>query len=537
MIHRPKILIVDDAAANIKMLAEVLRGDYQVVFATEGEKALEICAGEQPPDIVLLDIVMSPMNGYEVCERLKADPKTRSIPVVFLTAKTEEHDETHGFKLGAVDYITKPFSTPRVKSRVHTHLELKRHRDSLEKLVEERTAKLIEANAKLHKEIADRIEAQNALKISEERYRTLVESATDAIFVVQDERIKFPNTTTLERLEITEEDLERKRFIDFVHPEDKNIAGGRQTSPPSEVGEAPSYELRLVTGSGRTVWAEINAVPITWEGREATLTFLRDITKRKSLEARLQKAKKMEALGRLAAGVSHDFNNILSPIIGYTELTKEDLEPGSLAWDNLEEVLSATKRAKSLIRKISTFSSQSEGELEPVDLEAIAKETVKLLRPGTAANIDISLSIAAPLCPVMGDAVQLGRVIMNMGTNAIHAMPHGGRLDIALSRVDLPSDDRFESANLPGGRYVLLEIADTGTGMRASMVDKIFDPFFTTKPKGEGTGLGLSVVSGIVKDYGGEILVSSEPGRGTVFQILLPAVDPKTVSTRSSAPA
>jgi PAS domain S-box-containing protein len=259
-------------------------------------------------------------------------------------------------------------------------------------------------------------------------------------------------------------------------------------------------------------------------GRFATI--FADVTNRKRLESQLQQAQKMEAIGTLAGGIAHDFNNILFPIIGYTEMTLDRLEEGSREKKNLEEVLSGAHRARDLVAQILTFSRQGDREVKPLRIQLVVKEVVKLLRSTMPATIDIRERVENNGRPVLADPTQVHQIIMNLCTNAYHAMREsGGLLEIGLKEVS------FEPGNLPAesrlgpGSYQLLTVSDTGGGMDAATLHQIFDPYFTTKGKGEGTGLGLSVVHGIVKTYGGDIQVASCPGEGSTFHVYLPAVD------------
>lgn len=247
-----------------------------------------------------------------------------------------------------------------------------------------------------------------------------------------------------------------------------------------------------------------------------------DITEHRRMEDQLRQAQKMEAIGTLAAGIAHDFNNILSPIIGYTELTQSFLpeEAGDLNF-NLTEVLTAAHRAKALVQQILSFSRKADKELVPVSMASIIKEVLRLLRASLPATIEIRSHVAPECGTVLADPVQIHQVMMNLCTNAHHAMGEkGGVLEISLRPKTI--DAEVASEALPAGRYLLLLVSDTGCGMSRDVMARIFDPYFTTKAKGEGTGMGLSVTLGIVKSHHGHISVYSEPGRGTTFHLYLP---------------
>ena len=251
----------------------------------------------------------------------------------------------------------------------------------------------------------------------------------------------------------------------------------------------------------------------------------RDVTQEKVLEAQLHQSQRMQSIGTLAGGIAHDFNNILSAIIGYTELTIDYLENGSLPYNNLQEVLEAGERAKGLINQILTFSRQSEQDLKPLQLKLIVKEALKLIRATLPSTIEIHQDFTSDAA-ILGDQIKVHQILMNLCTNAGHAMlGKDGMLSVCLSEVEFDSSFRIKHFDIKSGSYLKLSISDTGHGMSASLMERIFDPFFTTKEKGKGTGMGLSVVHGIVKSHNGTIHVYSEPGEGSTFNVYLPIIE------------
>ena len=247
---------------------------------------------------------------------------------------------------------------------------------------------------------------------------------------------------------------------------------------------------------------------------------------KKRLQAQLQQAQKMQAIGTLAGGIAHDFNNILFPIIGYTEMTLADLPENSLTRSNLEEVLKAAERAKGLVRQILTFSRQSEQERKPLKIQPIIKEALTLLRASLPTTIEISQNIDKKCGAILADPIQIHQVMMNLCTNAYHAMREkGGVLGMTLTEVDIDSCDLGSNVDLKPGRYLRLTVSDTGHGMEPAEMERIFEPYFTTKGPGEGSGMGLAVVHGVVRSHGGHITVYSEPGKGAAFHVYLPRID------------
>jgi signal transduction histidine kinase/CheY-like chemotaxis protein len=256
---------------------------------------------------------------------------------------------------------------------------------------------------------------------------------------------------------------------------------------------------------------------------------------RQRLEAQLRQSQKMEAIGTLAGGIAHDFNNILGIIIGYTELAVLDIPRDSSPWHNLQEVLAATTRAKNLVRQILTFSRKSDIRHIPVQLPSLVKETLKLMRASLPATIEIRQQITEDVGPILADPTQMHQVLMNLCTNAAHAMREtGGILEVRVEAVEV--DDAFAATHpeLHPGAHVRLTIRDTGCGMEPEVLERIFEPFFTTKDVGEGTGMGLAMVHGIVADCGGTITVHSTPGEGTSFVLYLPCI-PETAGDTEHA--
>ena len=249
-----------------------------------------------------------------------------------------------------------------------------------------------------------------------------------------------------------------------------------------------------------------------------------DISDRKALESQLRQAHKMEAIGTLAGGIAHDFNNILSIIVGNTELAMVDLPDWSPAQDNLKEVREATLRARELVKQILLFARRKEHAISNIRLAPIAKESLKMLRASIPATVEIHDNIQEGLPSVLADPSQIQQIIMNLCTNAGQVMEsEGGTLTFTMDLTELGAAMDTQTGRIPEGRYVRIQVRDTGLGIPPENLERIFDPFFTTKGVGEGTGLGLAVVHGIVQDQHGGVFVESEEGKGTVFSVYLPA--------------
>jgi PAS domain S-box-containing protein len=365
------------------------------------------------------------------------------------------------------------------------------------------------------------------LNTSEERFRSVVEGSPQGILIHQDGIIQYANPACAQ-------------MFGYDHPTDLLGRNLWETLFASEVwqdiqtrimaclqGERlpVRYDWPGVRKDSTRVWIASTGSIISWKHRPAVVSFYTDMTAQKRLEEQLQQAHKMEAIGTLAGGIAHDFNNILAAILGYTELALFDAPSASPLWHNLQEVLRAGTRARDLVQQILTFSRQSGLKRRPVQLHLVVKEALTLLRASLPTTIDIHLRLQEDTGAVLADPTQMHQVLMNLCANAAHAMRDtGGTLELRVEATDVEMAFAAHQPMLHPGPHVRLTVRDTGHGMTPEVMARIFEPFFTTKQVGEGTGMGLAVVHGIVASHGGAITVDSTPGEGTRFDIYLPRV-------------
>lgn len=376
------------------------------------------------------------------------------------------------------------------------------------------------------KKIQERYSRQNA------EFRAIFNSITDAIvFVDTDRKIAMINPAFTAIFGYTLEDVAgRTTRIIYAQPEEFERQGRERYHKEAEVG-TPVYEVEYRRKDGSVFPSETLGIPVKDEENNIVgfIGVIRDISKRREqeeetdlLRKQWQQAQKMEAIGTLAGGIAHDFNNILAAIFGYVEMAKDDAVPGSQLESDLDEVLLAAGRAKDLVEQILAFSRQSEGEPVILKIQPLVKEVLKMLRSSIPTTIRIMEDIDPGTGPVRADPTHIHQIIMNLCTNAYHAMETtGGELTVTVQKVFL-TDEREKKSALPPGEYVELAVVDTGCGIGPDLIDRIFDPYFTTKESGKGTGMGLAVIHGIIADYGGDIIAESIVGKGSTFRVYLP---------------
>ncbi|MBF0452872.1 MAG: response regulator [Candidatus Magnetomorum sp.] len=513
-----KILIIDDKKDNRISISEMLRAvfdDCVTLTAGSGPEGIEKAKMELP-DTILLDLLMPGMDGFDVCRQLKFHPTTCHIPVIFITGvKTDTETRIKGLDIGADAFLYKPLDRAELAAQVKVMLrikeaedELRFQRDQLKKNMHDTRKELLEA---------------------EKLYKTLFMSAADLMFLINlDGEIIEVNSEACYIMGYSQKELISNTPISI------NPAFEKKLNAMMDIirnKKSAFFDMSFPTKTGQQVPLEISCQRIEYDGQHVILAIARDISERKQaslekqkLESQLRQAQKMEAIGTLAGGIAHDFNNILFPIFGYTQILMKKCPDRQEFQDYLQNILKAARRAKDLSQQILTFSRQSKHEHKPVMLSPIVKECLKLLRASLPSTISVKQDIDSDIGLVLADPTELHQIIMNLCTNAYHAMrDSGGILDVRLKRVKIEALEKSEHPELAPGQYLNLMVRDTGKGIDSEILSQIFEPYFTTKPQGEGTGLGLYIIYGIVKNLSGKIDVQSQINEGTVFNIYIPA--------------
>ncbi len=527
------VLIVDDDPHNLGILSTYLENaGLTLLVARNGAKCLDSARLGQP-DVILLDIMMPGMDGYETCRRLKEHPETRDIPVIFLSALGETDNIVNGFDAGGVDYIKKPFQEEEVLARVKAHATIRRQERHL-----------LAANQALEAEVAERKRIETELTESREWYRVLYEAVTDALYVLEFGPDDTPgnfiavNDVACEMLGYSREELMEMSPVDIAAPE-SDTDPAAITRKLAQGGTLTFDQVHLAR-DGRRIPVEIHARSFDLAGKRLVLALVRNISDRKRaegerlrMERRVQMIQRLESLGIMAGGIAHDFNNILMAVQGNIELAKDDIPPDAFGHKALEEAEKASNRATALVRQMLAYSGKGHFVVSPADVKPLIESFAELLQSAVPPKVTIHCELQAGLPLVTCDETQIQQALVNLVVNAAESYdPEIGGPVTVSSKVRICDEvclaatfpDAFMGYDPPfmAGRYVAITVADDGCGMDEETRKHLFEPFFSTKF--QGRGLGLAAVLGIVRGHKGYIEVDSVPDRGTVFTILLPAM-------------
>ncbi|MEQ8223481.1 MAG: PAS domain S-box protein, partial [Candidatus Eremiobacterota bacterium] len=403
-------------------------------------------------------------------------------------------------------------------------------RSELIKEIEERKY----LNEKLGKEINERKQIEALLRESEKRYRHLLEIAQEGIWAIDgDGNTTFINPKISDILGYNAEEMLGKKFLDFIKEDDREYFRTNMEKYKKTIKEG--LDCEFIKKEGKKIYTSVSMSPINDDkgNYTGTLALVTDITEKRlaeeeksKLEHQLRHSDKIRAIGTMASGIAHDFNNILVAILGYTEAMIYNTTEGSIFEKNLKEIRNACNRAINLVKQILTFSRKSEVKRIPLQISPIVKETLKLLRRLLPSTVELKEHIEENLVWIKADPTQIQQIIINLCTNAAQAMSKSsGSMEVILKNLSIQAKDITIYENMKPGTYLQLIVTDTGHGIPPEIKERIFEPYFTTKKTGEGSGMGLAVVYGIVKSYGGEITVDSNIGKGTTITICFPGVE------------
>jgi len=494
--RRVRILVVDDSAADAELMISLLQREGLPIVAhrVDTPESFQQRLTEGDFDLILSDHNLQTWNAMDALQILQRSG--RDIPFIVVTGTLGDERAVEYLKNGANDYVLKE-NLERLPMAVRRALQEKSQRDENQQL-------------------------QAKIQASKEAWERTFDAIPDSIMLLDRAgRILLANSATGTLLGAGAHDLIGKECFAVVH----NFCSAHQECPFQRMLSSGREEEAEITEPHLKKILRISCVPLrNGNGKlEGAVHLMRDITERKHFEQEMAQAQKLEAIGRLAAGVAHDFNNILGVIQGYSELMQEQIPESDTALRRqVSEIAKAAHRAAGVTRQLLAFSRKQVMQLRAVHLTDVVTDLAQMLRTLIGEKIELEIRTADDLAAVKVDPIQIQQVLINLAINARDAMPNGGRLTISTCNVELDSQyPRMQGPVVPG-RYVMIAVSDTGVGMDENTASHIFEPFFTTKERGKGTGFGLSIVYGIVKQSGGYIWVYSELGRGTTFKIYLP---------------
>lgn len=568
------ILIVDDRPENLLSLEELLQTQgYDLVKALSGNEALRMTL-RQDFALVLLDVQMPGMDGFETAELMRANPKTKHIPIIFVTAGTKDlHFQFRGYDAGAVDYLAKPIEPLILQSKVRIfaalyrqRYELEVHKNHLQELVDQRTVELRQTAAELEKsngqlqywnqelkkteeqlrgQVVEYMETHDQLLATEEMLRVQIGEYETTEKLLHESNISLRTLFDLSPMSIIvssfssgvirnvnrtfshdfgythdsvigktglelgfwNDNYDRERFLKQMH-EQHGIAGF-------------ATEIRTFNGENRNVLLYSNLM--VFNNEECLLIVFLDVTEQKRLEDQIRQSQKMDVIGQMAGGVAHDFNNMLTAILGSAELMARYVSGNFDALKLLGNIQQAASRSADLTGQLLAFSRKGQNNAVPINIVSIINEVISLLERTVDKKIILETKLTAEESNVTADPALLQNALLNLGLNARDAMPDGGVIMFATANVEFDSRHCESSEfNITPGSYIEISVSDTGMGMSGEVVKRIFEPFFTTKEIGKGTGLGLAAVYNTFKEHHGSIEVYSEIGTGTVFKLYLP---------------
>jgi two-component system, cell cycle sensor histidine kinase and response regulator CckA len=540
-----KILIVDDNPTNRKLLRLTLQSQrHQVAEAAEGAEALKLLTSEKF-DAMISDILMPNMDGYRLCFEVRKTPEIKDLPIILYSSTyLSPSDRDLALRFGASAFLEKPAAPEKLEEVLREVAKLPVPPTSavpgddlgaLKQYSERLITKIEEKNLELMRRSED-------LEASEKKFRQLAENIQEVFWITEADfsRILYISPA----YEVTWgrpcEEVYRNplSWIEAIHPDDRP----RIEESAATLAKQPDlfqwdYRIRRPDGSIR--WIQDRGFPVR-DSHGVVYRFAgvsEDVTERKSLQDQLLQSQKMEAIGRLAGGIAHDFNNLLTAINGYSQIALDRVNSLDPLHADLEEIQKAGQRAAGLTRQLLAFSRKQVLQPKVVDLNQLVSDTERLLKRLIGEDIELRTALDPGTGRVLVDPGQVEQVIVNLAVNARDAMPKGGVLKLETSLAEL--DEAYAAAHpsVTPGRYVLLAVSDTGTGLSDKVKAHLFEPFFTTKEQGKGTGLGLATVHGIIKQSRGHVAVYSELGQGTVFKVYLPRTDASVTATAAPPPS
>jgi PAS domain S-box-containing protein len=536
MTKKAKILVAEDDPSSLEFLTNLLcYSGYAVIEAVSGEQALDKMKSGKP-DLLISDILMPGMDGFELAQKIRTDPALSQIPILFYSATYNEKQATWlAEACGVTQQLSKPadpevilhavekaLRAPAKSLRLDPYILAEEHMRLLSDKIAAKVEELENNQRRLQAEVTRRETIERELLQRQQEYRSIIQGAPYGIYRANhDGNVLMANPALAAMLGYESENdilqLNTARDI-FVDPAE------RARALSAVVNNIASSEHQWRRKDGKEITVRIAGRKLPGETGAAAIyeVFVQDITAQRILEQEFLQAQKMEVIGRVAGGVAHDFNNMLMIVSGCLDLLQHEKGDARRREKYIQQIRDATTMAASITRQLLGFSRKQMVERQVLDVNSILKDMTKMLPRLLGTDVEVVMIPGRQLERVLVDRGQVEQVLMNLAVNARDAMPKGGKLIIETSNLDV-GDGEAEKMQLAPGRYASISVTDTGVGMDAQTQKRIFEPFFTTKERGKGTGLGLSTVATIVKDNKGHINLHSNPGRGSTFEILFPA--------------
>ena len=514
------VLIVDDKPKNLLAVATMLEGlSDRIVQTTSADEALRYLLRHDVA-LMLLDVQMPDMDGYQLAALIRKRERSSHTPIIFLTAyDRDEQDVARAYALGAVDYVFKPINPTVLRAKVAVFVDLfrkteaVRHQAALER-------RLYWENLRAR---ADKLQTERALRQVEGIQSVIIRSLPIVLYTA-DLRGRFSGARMPSESIASSVGFKRTAFIDDedlwtarIHPADLPRVLS-QVAAIAETGSlSTEYRWRCADDSEKVFLDQAVLVRDDAGAPKEILGTCLDITYRRQLEQQLLQSQKLDAIGRLTGGIAHDFNNMLSVIIWNLDALSRTLKDGTKDQERVANALGAALNCADLVRQLLTFARHQPHRPKVIELSEMVSRMARLLAPVLGEHVRIETRPGEGIWPIFADPAQVESALVNLAINARDAMPEGGTLTIECANVH-----HEVGLEPPPGDYVLLTVSDIGAGMSQEVIDRAFEPFFTTKPAGKGSGLGLSMVHGFIKQAGGHVSIESAVGQGTRVRLFLP---------------
>ncbi|MBO9499586.1 MAG: response regulator [Novosphingobium sp.] len=535
-----RVLVVDDDERNLVAIANVLEDVAEIVVARSGEEALRQLLRHEFA-VILLDVFMPGIDGYETASLIREREQTRRVPIVFLSAVNKEMEHLlRGYSMGAVDYVFKPVEPTVLRSKVSVFVDLYAMRKEVQRNAEEQR-ELLDANLRAN---AERLRAEQQLRIAEQRQAAIIASLPITLYVEDaGSEARVPTYVSGNFEALTGFTLDEVRrlpglWAERLHPEDRDRVAAALAMRGQGGAHSVEYRWRCANGEYRHF---LDQAVLVRDGAGAPLEYagtLLDISDRRELESQLNQIRKMDAIGQLTGGIAHDFNNLLAAILGGIGMIERRVPLDDEQKRLVHLTRHAAEQGAELVRQLLAFSRRQKLEPAAVEVAGLENAVGGLLAHTLGGLVELVWEREEGLDAVFADSAQLELAIMNLVINARDAMPEGGMVTVEASGREVATHEEVAGITLEPGRYVVLAVSDTGSGIEPELLDQVMEPFFTTKAIGKGTGLGLSMVYGFAKQSGGATRLMSELGKGTRVEIWLPAAPRHaTAAAKQSVPA